>query len=115
MSRRHFTNWLKAFTEHAKLSEAPREFHFWTGVSTIASVLRRRVWIDQRHFEWVPNFYIILVGPAGVVTKSTSMKMGLKLLASIDGIHPGPDSMTWQGLAQALETATEGVPFRLRS
>ena len=78
-------------------------------MATVAGALRRRVWIDQRIFQWTPNFYIILVGPPGVAAKSTSIRQGLSLLEKIPGIRFGPQSMTWQALAQSLEDAREGV------
>ena len=108
---RHFDNWLRAYAEYTQHSEAPREFHFWTGVATIAGALRRQVWIEQRYFQWTPNFYIILVGPAGVVTKSTSMRVGLQILQELDTVHMGPQAMTWQGLTLALEEAADLVPY----
>lgn len=109
MSSRRLQNWLKEYAAHTQHSEAPLSFHFWTGVSVIAGALRRQVWIDQRHFQWTPNFYIILVGPPGVVTKSTSMRVGVKLLRELPSIHMGPQSMTWQGLTMALQEAKELV------
>lgn len=90
-------------------SEAPEIFHFWTGVSVLAGALRRRVWIEQRHFQWTPNFYIIFVAPPGVATKSTTIDAGMRLLAEVDGIHFGPDSMTWQSMIEALKDAHEMV------
>lgn len=90
-------------------SEAPDDMHFWTGVATIAGALRRRVWIEMRKFQWTPNFYIILVGPPGVVTKSTTIRAGTKLLEQVDNIHFGPASMTWQKLAESLSQAIEHV------
>lgn len=110
---RHFKHWLKAFCEYTATSEAPLDFHFWTGVSTIASVLRRRVWRDEHLFKWTPNFYIIFVGPAGVVTKSTTINIGYELLRDVPGINFGPDSMTWHGLAKKFETAFEYHPKNL--
>ncbi len=65
MARFH-SNWLEGYYHYTKHSEAPDLFHFWTGVSVVAGALRRQVWIDQRYFQWTPNFYIVLVGPAGV-------------------------------------------------
>lgn len=88
-------------------SESPDDFHFWTGVSTIAGALRRRVWLDMRKFQWTPNFYIILVGPPGIATKSTSTRTGMKLLESVPNIHFGPPSITWQKLADSLSEAIE--------
>jgi hypothetical protein len=104
---RHYQNWLKAYVQHTSASEAPDIFHFWTGVVTVGGALRRRVWIEQNLFQWVPNFYVILVSPPGVVTKSTSISLGMRLLRQVDGIHFGPESMTWQALGEALAQAME--------
>ena len=92
-------------------SEAPNDLHFWTGVSTIAGALRRRVWIDMRKYQWTPNFYIVFVGPPGVVTKSTVINTGFNLLEKVEGIHFGPESITWQALGKAFEEAIEHIDF----
>src|SRR5262245_4296791 len=104
---RIYPNWLKAYCGYTSASEAPLDFHFWTGVSTIAGALRRCVWIDQLLFKWTPNFYIIFVGPPGIVAKSTTLNIGFSLLRKVPGIHFGPDSMTWHGLAKKFESAFE--------
>lgn len=108
---RHYANWLSGYAHYTRFSEAPDEFHFWTGVFTIASVLRRRVWIDQHIFQWTPNFWITLISPPGIATKSTSLGIGMDLLNAIGGIHMGPVSITWQGLTTSLEDAQEMVEF----
>lgn len=108
---RHFAHWLKAYMEHTRASEAPDSFHFWTGVATIAGALRRRVWIDQLMFQWTPNFYIILVAPAGIATKSTTINIGMNILRQVEGIHFGPQSMTWQALMGDLSKAVEYVKY----
>jgi len=107
MPARHFPNWLRAYMAFNQDSESPDDFHFWTGVSTIAGALRRRVWLDMRKFQWTPNFYIILVGPPGIATKSTSTRTGMRLLESVPNIHFGPPSITWQKLADSLSEAIE--------
>lgn len=103
-------NWLQAYLQYTKNSEAPEVFHFWTGVSTIAGALQRRVFIYQDSFEWTPNFYIIFVAPAGIATKSTTIQIGMDLLGEIEGVHFGPASCTWQALAQKLENAQTMLP-----
>lgn len=90
-------------------SESPDKFHFWTGVSTLAGALRRRVWIDMRSFKWLPNFYIIFVAPAGVTSKSTSISLGHRLLAKVKGIKFGPTSASWQSLLDAFDEAVQFV------
>jgi hypothetical protein len=104
---RTFANWLTAYASYTADSESPREFHLWTGIWTLAGALRRRVWIDMRKFQWTPNFYIVLVGPPGIVNKSTTSRTGMRLLEQVDGIKFGPPSITWQKLADSLSAAAE--------
>lgn len=116
MPRNH-KNWLTAYMDYTKHSESPDAFHFWTGVATIAGALRRRVWIDMRHFEWTPNFYIVLVGPPGIASKSTTLRIGINLLEKVQtdnttgSIKFGPQSMTWQALTESIGAATEYMDF----
>ena len=107
MSRRIFSDWLREFVEYASHGEAPLDMYFWVGVATVAGALRRKVWIDQKYFKWIPNFYIILVAPPGIVSKSTTASIGMNLLRKVPGIHFGPDVVTWQALAQAMANSKE--------
>jgi len=107
MSSRNYPDWLKAFVDFASFGEAPLSFYFWTGVSAVAGALRRRVWIDMGYFQWTPNFYIILVAPPGIVSKSTTASIGMNLLRRVPGIKFGPDVVTWQKLAQSLAQSLE--------
>lgn len=109
MTTRKLNDWLKSFIEYASIGEAPLKFYFWTGVSTIAGALRRRVWIDQKNFHWTPNCYIILVAPPGIIAKSTSASIGMNLLKEIPGITFGPNVVTWQKLVTDMAAAKELV------
>lgn len=104
---RNFKDWVKAYVDYASFSEAPTRMHFWTGVSTIAGALRRRVWLDMEYFKWTPNFYIVLVAPPGIVSKSTTAAIGMNLLRKVPGIKFGPDVVTWPALVTAFSEATE--------
>ena len=109
MTSRLLEHWIKAYMSYSSHSEAPDKMHFWVAISTIAGALRRRVWIDQGYFQWTPNFYIILVAPAGIVSKSTTLSIGMNLLKQLEGIKFGPDAVTWQALTQALAESNEQV------
>lgn len=85
--------------------EAPERVHFWVGVSVIAGALQRHVWIEQPKFDWTANFYIILVGPPGVIGKSTCMNTGMGILEQVKGVQFGPESLTWQALGKSLQDA----------
>jgi len=80
--------------------------YFWTGVSAIAGALRRQVWLDFKQFKWYPNFYIVLVAPPGIVSKSTTAGIGMDLLRSVPDVVFGPSVVTWQALITAFSEAT---------
>lgn len=106
MSRQN-SDWLQAFVDYAQYGEAPKRMYFWVGVSAIAGALRRKVWIDQAYFKWHPNFYIVLVAPPGIVSKSTTASVSMRLLRRVPGIKFGPDVVTWQSLVGAFAESTE--------
>jgi hypothetical protein len=108
MPRKH-PDFIKAYMEYSKHSEAPDRFHFWTAISTIAGALRRQVWIDQHHFQWTPNFYIVFVAPAGIISKSTTAKIGMDLLKQVPNVTFGPNIITWQSLVTSLAEATQSI------
>lgn len=107
MTQRNHDDWLEAFVEHASVGEAPLDLLWWVGVSTIAGALRRRVWIEQATFQWVPNFYIVAVAPPGIISKTTTANVGFRLLRQVEGINFGPDIMSWQALVQHMGTLGE--------
>jgi hypothetical protein len=100
---------MKAYVEYTKHLEAPDTFHLWASVATLAGALRGKCWIDMGYFKWKPNFFIIFVAPPGVVSKSTTVGVGMSMLREVEGIHFGPDSATWQALTQAFSESTEMV------
>ena len=109
MTKRRLPNWLDAYLEYTQWNESPERFHLWTGVSTIAGALRRRVFIDMGYFRWYPNFFIFFVAPPGVVSKSTTANIGMELLKKLDYIKFGPSAVTWQRLVKSLADSREDV------
>lgn len=83
----------------------------WSAISTIASALRKKVWIDQDQFIWTPSLYIVFVGPPGVITKSTTTDMSSNLLKEIPGIKFGPNAITWQALAKKFAESEEAFEW----
>lgn len=104
-------NWLDDFVAHSSYGEASERLMWWIGVSVIAGVLRRKVFIDEQQFQWSPNFYILVVGEPGTVRKSTSMNLGLRLLKRVEGIKMGPAIVTWQALIEHIAECKEEVVF----
>jgi hypothetical protein len=108
---RNYPDWITAFMDYASFGEAPRHMYFWTAVSTISGALRRKVWVDQGYFKWFPNFYVILVAPPGIVSKSTTAGIGMDLLKRVPGIKFGPSVVTMQALLSSMAEVTEAFEY----
>lgn len=107
---RNYPNFISAYENYCQYSEAPAIFHRWTAVSIIAGALQRKVWVDQKFFQWTPNFYIIFVAPPGIVSKSTTASIGMNLLRKVHDVNFGPASVTWQALTQSLSNSCREIP-----
>lgn len=111
MTTRNFSDWLAAYVSYASFTEAPKKMHFWCGVSAIAGALRRRCWLDMKYFKWTPCFYIVIVAPPGVVSKSTTASIAIELLRKVPGIKFGPDIVTWPALVKAFAESHEEFEY----
>lgn len=107
--RRKNSDWIQAYLDYTKEMEAPDAFHFWTAIATIAGALRRRVYIPFNEFQWYVNFFILLVGPPGIVKKTTSIDIGKNLLKEIPYIKLGPDIVTWESFLTSLSNSRDDV------
>jgi hypothetical protein len=58
-------------------------------------------------FSWYPNLYTVLVAPPGIVQKSSTSDLGMRLLKQIPGIYQGPTTLTWQALYDAFNDVGE--------
>jgi hypothetical protein len=110
MPSRNFPDWIDAYLGYTAASEAPEAFHRWTAIATIAGALRRQVHLNMGLFKWYPNFFICFVSPPGIVSKTTTMDLGMNLLARVPGIRFGPSIVTWQALHMAFSQAREDYP-----
>lgn len=104
---RQTPDWIQSFLEYTSYNEAPKRVFFWVAVSVIAGALRRKLWIDMGYFKWYPNFYIFIVGDPGIIKKSTTAGVGMKLLRQVPDIKFGPDAVTWQSLVSSLAESGE--------
>ena len=109
--KRNYEDWLTSYVQYASFSEAPAKMHFWSGVSALAGALRRRVWLDMGYFKWTPCFYILIVAPPGVVSKSTTAAIAIDLLRQVPGIKFGPQMVTWPALVKAFADSKEEFSF----
>jgi len=81
-SRQCKNNWLDTYLEYTAFQEAPLKFHMWTGLSTLASVLQRKVKLPRGYFNIFPNLYVALVAPSGF-TKTSAADISIKFLKEV--------------------------------
>lgn len=112
MAKRKVEDWLTAYCDYASYGEAPRHMTFWCGVSAVAGALRRKVYLDMAYFRWTPNFYIVVVAPPGIVSKSTTVGIAIRLLRQVPNIRFGPEVITWQALVQCLAASAEAYEYK---
>jgi hypothetical protein len=101
---RHHQNWITDYVAKVKpRSEAPERYLYWSAVAAIGGALRRRCYIDMGTFKWHPNWFIIFVGPPGLVKKSTTVDIAMGLLREVPGVNFGSDINTWEGFIEEFE------------
>lgn len=98
-----YDDWLTAFLEWTKESEAPTSYRTWVGISCIAAALQRKTYLKWGPLTFYPNMYIVLVGPSGC-RKGTAMNPGYRLLKNA-GIRMAAQSTTREALIRRLKEA----------
>jgi len=67
------------FCSHLRGYETPTAFALWASIFFISSAIKREAWISWADEKLFANFYVIFVGPPGVVKKGTTISHGLKV------------------------------------
>ena len=86
-------------------SEAKETFIFWTGLFTLASAVRRKVYIPKTvlgSWEVAPYIYVFFVAPAGKARKTTTLSYVDDLLLDEMGIKKASAAMTQQALMKRI-------------
>lgn len=102
---RQLENWLDAYMLYTSKTESAKQFHRWVGISAIASVLQRKVWLKFGMFKVFPNMYIVLTADPGVARKTQAIRIGQEFLSEIPDVKLSPDSCSARQLFCDLEEA----------
>ena len=100
---RILTDWLDSFLTYTNNSEPSHLFRTWVGVSTVASVLKRKCVFNWGTVRLFPNMYIVLVGPPAA-RKGTAMGFGLDFMMRAE-IKMAADSITKEALVRNIKDA----------
>lgn len=103
--QRRFRDWINAYLQYTEETEAPRMFRTWTAISTVASALQRKCFIDWGpELTWYPNLYVVLVAPSGR-RKGVAMKPSRRLIDDV-GIKIAAEAVTREMLIRELSGTT---------
>lgn len=101
---RKYNDWIVAYLKYTENTEPRDSYKLWTAISTIASVLQRKVYLNWGSETWFPNFYIVLTGPPAA-RKGTAMKPARQLLNRL-GIKIAADESSREKLIDTLKQST---------
>jgi hypothetical protein len=100
---RHLDNWIAGWNYYLKESEAPDNYLFWAAISAIAGATQRRIWTKWLYYTYYPNMYIVLVGPPGIVHKSSTIHHVRRMLREI-GVATASESLTREAFIKQMQT-----------
>jgi len=84
-------------------SEPPILFRKWTAISTVASALQRKCYVNIGiSLTFYPNFYIVLVGPSAT-GKGTAMKYAYDIIEQIPAIRLSSQATSLQALIRRMK------------
>ena len=105
MRDRKCSNWLSSYVHYCHDSEPPVKYHEWMGVSIISAALQRKCYVRWGSLIFYPNFYIVLVAPAGKARKGTAMGFAKKFIDQMN-IPLISDTTSLQALIRRMSEST---------
>lgn len=99
---RQLDNWLEGYMQYTDNQESPDLYHKWCAVHLIAANLQRKCYLNWGYITFYPNFYIVLVGPAGKCRKGTAMGPAYHMLREL-GIKIAAEAITREALIRELK------------
>lgn len=105
---RQLSDWLEYYLEFTQNGESPTQYHLWSGITAIASCLRRKCYSNWGMRGYVyPNLYVVLVGPPGG-RKGTAMRIVKSMLFKLD-LSLGSDALgSTQALYREIQNTSDG-------
>lgn len=112
MSTRLTGHWLESYLKYTEKDETPFAYKRWAGIAVVASALQRKVMLDWDRVTY-PNFYLLIIGPAGS-GKGTAFEPAWDVLKAIDGsITFCSDATSPQGFLQQFADSGHEAPAGL--
>lgn len=114
-TKRRCENWLLTYRDYIlPRTDAPESYVFWSGIFTLSSAVRRKIWIPKKYlglWSCYPYLYVMFVGPPGA-RKTTTIDNGSRvLLDQIEGIRSGPSVFTKEAIIEKLQQSNDASMY----
>jgi len=105
-------DWIDDFLDNTNGIASPEIFRLWAGISALAGLLERRIWMVTSSTLPVvyPNLFVLLVAPPAV-GKSLVLSKVKEVWKGTKKLHVAPNSMTKAHLLDTLEQAARKLPI----
>ena len=105
-------SYLSEYMEYAsELTDAPAQFHVFSGLSVLSTVIGDRVYIPWGDGRLYPNLWIVMIAPSSIYRKTTAIRIGCNLIRHIDETKVFPDEFSPESLLHVLEQRPQGLFF----
>lgn len=100
--KRHYDDYITAYVKYTQNHESTEKVRKWVAVSNIAAALERKVWLDRGYYTLFPNLYTFIIGPSGIIRKSTTTAIGVDLLRDLETLNIMSDRLTAASVIEQL-------------
>lgn len=103
--------WFEHYIEYTRYNEAPMSYHIASGLVALGCALGRRCYIDMGHHRIYAPMNCILIGPTGIVHKSTAVNIAGDLIRRACLCAILADKITAESLVTCLmESPQQFIP-----
>lgn len=97
------SGWLRSYVDYASsLTDAPKVFHLFSGLSLLGSVVGRRAWVPGfGGSSLYPNLWTVILAPSSAYRKSTAIGIASDLMKEA-GIATLPNEFSRESLVRML-------------
>lgn len=104
-------NFVEQYVKYAcQCTDAPKEYHEYIGYCLLSAIVGRKILVPFTFGNVYPNLWIILLGHSASARKTTSIKIGMRILPS--EVNQLAQDSTPEGLIESLSETPVGILAR---